>query len=393
MFIDIYKSVIMKNMIKAAVAAVAVIGMAACNDGNRFHVEGNIEGAEDSVLYFENISLEGPVTVDSVKLGADGAFSFSDKGVTSPEFYRLRIGGQMINLSIDSTETIAVKAQYATMPTGYEVSGSEECSRIKELALKQIDLHRRAIALDKDLTLSPSQSRDSLAQMIETYKNDVKNNYIFKNPKAASSYFALFQTLGNFLIFNPRSNREDLKVFAAVATGWDTFYPGTIRGENLHNITIEGMKNERIVAGQEQNIDPAKVSTSGVIEITLPDNKGTDRRLTSLKGKVVILDFHVFATDESPARILLLRELYNKYHSRGLEIYQVALDGDEHFWKQQTAALPWICVRDADGLNSQILALYNVQGLPEYFLIDRNNSLVSRSVQIKDIEAEIEKLL
>lgn len=390
---DTYKSLIMKNMIRTAAAVVAVLGFAACNDGNKFHVEGNIEGAEDSVLYFENISLEGPVTVDSVRLGADGAFSFSDKGTTSPEFYRLRIGDQIINLSVDSTETIGVKAQYATMPTDYEVTGSEECKRIKELALKQIDLHRRAIALNRDLTLSPSQSRDSLASMIETYKNDVKNNYIFKDPKAASSYFALFQTLGNYLIFNPRSNRDDIKVFAAVATGWDTFYPGTTRGENLHNITIEGMKNERIVAGQEQRIDPEKISTSGVIEIKLPDNKGTERSLTALKGSVVLLDFHVFATDESPKRILLLRELYNKYHSRGFEIYQVSLDGDEHFWKQQTAALPWISVRDADGLNSQTLVMYNVQGLPEYFLIDRSNNLVSRSVQIKDIEAEIEKLL
>lgn len=384
---------IMKNRIKTAAAVMAVMGLAACDDGNKFRVEGSIEGAEDSVLYFENMSLEGPVLVDSVRLGADGAFDFSDKAATSPEFYRLRIGGQIINLAVDSTETIGVKAQYATMPTDYEVSGSEECQRIKELALKQIGLHHRAIALERDLTLNTSQSRDSLLRMIETYKSDVKTNYIFKDPRAASSYFALFQTLGAYLIFNPRSNSEDLKVFAAVATGWDTFYPGTQRAENLHNITIEGMKNERIVAGQEQQIDPSKISTAGLIEVTLPDNKGVERSLTSLKGKVVILDFHVFATDESPARILLLRELYNKYHSRGLEIYQVALDGDEHFWKQQTAALPWICVRDADGLNSQTLTLYNVQGLPEYFLIDRNNTIVGRSVQIKDIEAEIEKLL
>lgn len=383
----------MRHLIKTAAVVLVTIGMAACDNGDKFHVEGTIGGAEDSLLYFENMSLEGPVTVDSVRLGADGEFSFSDKAAEAPEFYRLRIADQIINLSVDSTETITVKADYATMPTGYEVSGSEECARIKELALKQIDLHRRAMALDNDLTLSAAASRDSLTRMIEAYKDDVKTNYIFKEPKAASSYFALFQTLGNYLLFNPRSNRDDIKVFAAVATSWDTFYPGAIRGENLHNIAIEGMKTERIVADKQQRIDPGKITTSGVIDIQLTDNKGKQRSLTELAGKVVLLDFHLFAADESPARILMLRELYNKYHGRGLEIFQVSLDSDEHFWKQQTAALPWINVRDEDGINSRTLAIYNVQSLPEFFLLDRGNNLVSRSGQIKDVESEIEKLL
>ena len=97
--------------------------------------------------------------------------------------------------------------------------------------------------------------------------------------------------------------------------------------------------------------------------------------------------------DESPARILLLRELYNKYAAQGFEIYQVSLDPDEHFWKQQTAALPWISVRDEDGINSQRIMLYNIQSVPDYFIIDRNNNLVKRAEQMKDLEAEIKKLL
>ena len=84
------------------------------------------------------------------------------------------------------------------------------------------------------------------------------------------------------------------------------------------------------------------MTAAGVIDIKLPDNKGHERSLTELKGKVVLLDFHVFAMDESPKRILMLRELYNKYHAQGLEIYQISLDPNEHFWKQQTAsAVPY----------------------------------------------------
>ena len=89
----------------------------------------------------------------------------------------------------------------------------------------------------------------------------------------------------------------------------------------------------------------------------------------------------------------MLRELYSKYHEQGLEIYQVDLDGNEHYWKQQTSQLPWISVFDASGINSRNLALYNVQQVPEYFLIDRENNLVSRSQQIEDLEKAIEALL
>lgn len=384
----------MRNTFHAFAAAFVAVALISCGKA-KFHVEGSIADAKDSLLYFENIGLQGTVVEDSVRLDASGNFSFSGESPEAPEFYRLRIAGQIINLSVDSTETISVKANYATMPTDYEVGGSEECERIKQLSLMQIDLHNRAIALERNQDLDREAIRDSLMGMVEAYKNKVKTDFIFKSPKAASSYFALFQTLGDYLIFNPRSNSGDIKVFAAVATSWDTFYPGSERGENLHNIAISGMKNERIVEANQANaqIDASKVVTSGLIDISLPDSKGQQRSLSQLQGKVVMLDFHVFATKESPQRILMLRELYSKYHDRGFEIYQVGLDGNEHFWKQQTSALPWISVYDSEGLNSSNLSLYNVNGLPEFFLIDRNNTLISRSSQIKDINQAIEELL
>lgn len=384
----------MKKLFSAAVVVMAAFAFTACSE-KKFHVEGSIDNAKDSLLYFENISLEGPVVIDSVKLDADGTFDFSDKCPEAPEFYRLRIAGQIINISIDSTETVSVKAKMPEMAANYEVSGSEECSKIRDLSLKQIALQNSIIALQKNYSLGTDVINDSISKMLGAYKEEVKNNYIFKEPKAASSYFALFQAIGPYLIFNPRDNRDDIKVFAAVATSWDSFHPGALRGENLHNIAIEGLKTARIIAADQKSmqIDANKVSESGIIDLKLRDNKGNVRTLSELKGKVVLLDFHVFAMDESPKRILMLRELYNKYHAQGLEIYQVSLDSDEHFWKQQTAALPWISVRDANGSSSSILPLYNIQAVPDFFLIDRSNSLVNRASQIKDVDAAIAALL
>lgn len=384
----------MKHIYKAAVVVLAALSVASCNN-NKFTVEGQISGAKDSVLYFENVGLEGINVLDSVKLSDAGDFSFSQDANQAPEFYRLRIADQIINVSIDSTETVQVKGQYPGMASNYTVSGSDNCDKIRELALKQIDLQAKAIALQSNTELGIVKANDSIQTLIDAYKDEVKRNYIYKEPYKAYAYFALFQAIGNYLIFNPRSNKEDIKAFAAVATSWDTYYPHAERGQNLHNIAIEGMKNQRIVESQNADIqvDASKVQEAGVLDIALLDNKGVMRHLTDLKGQVVLLDFHVFAMDESPARIITLRELYNKYHAQGLEIFQVSLDSDEHFWKQQTAALPWINVRDEDGVNSSRLTLYNIQAVPDFFIIDRGNNLVKRAAQIKDLEAEIKALL
>ena len=377
-----------------AVAALATVLLGSC-DNRKFHVDGTIAEAKDSVLYFENMSLDGPVTVDSVKLGDDGAFSFSEKAPDAPEFYRLRIAGQIINLSVDSTETITIKASYPTMATGYTVEGSQECATIKELALKQIDLQSRIIALQRNNSVGFDETRDSIDRMIDAYKQDIKLNYIYKAPMRSSSYFALFQTLGNMLIFNPRENEDDIKAFAAVATSWDTYHPKAVRGQNLHNIAIQGMRNVRIVRNQRaaEMVDASKVRVADLIDISLLDNKGQTRKLTDLKGKVVLLDFHVFGSEGSTKRIMQMRDIYNKYHGRGLEIYQVSLDPDEHFWKTQTAALPWISVRDPNGLQSNNLALYNIQSIPTFFIIGRDNTLKKSDAQIKDLDEEIEALL
>lgn len=379
---------------KYSAIAVSALAMVACNQ-NKFHVTGNITDAKDSVLYFENMSLDGPVVVDSVKLGEDGAFNFSESVEGAPEFYRLRIANHIINVSIDSTETVTFKASYPTMAVNYEVEGSDNCAKIKELSLLQIQLLNQAVAIDRNTTLSMKQTEDSINGLVEAYKQNVKMNYIFKEPNKAYAYFALFQTLGNRLIFNPRASKEDAQVFAAVATSWDTYYPDALRGENLHNIALEGLKTQRIVEANKLGpvIDASKVNVSNIIDVPLLDNKGRKRSLTEFAGKVVLLDFHAFSMEGSTQRIMQLREIYNKYHAQGFEIYQVALDGDEHFWKTQTAALPWVNVWDPNGPQSEYLLRYNVQSIPTFFLIDKTNALYKRDAQIKDLDAEIKSLL
>lgn len=385
------------KVITLALAVAAMAGVTSCNE-KKFHIDGTITGAADSTLYFENMGLDGAVKIDSAKLSEDGTFAFEGTAPTAPEFYRLRIAGQFINIAVDSTETINIKAQYPQMATQYEVSGSEDCQRIKELSLMQSSLQAQVNAIARNPELGAQAVADSVSRIVEAYKTRVKTEYIFKAPMKASSYFALFQTIyaggQPVLLFNPRTSEQDIKVFGAVATSWDTFYPNEKRGENLHNIAIEGMKDVRYLRSQQQaeEIEASKVNTSGILDFTLTDNTGAARSLSSLKGNVVLLDFHLFADQNSMKRIMSLRELYNKYNAQGFQIYQVAIDGDEHFWKTQTAALPWISTR-VDDNTSSVLQMYNVQQVPTFFLLDRSCNVVKRDAQIKDIDAEIKALL
>lgn len=214
----------MKRINTFATTLILAAAMVSCS-GNQFHINGNITEAADSVLYLENMSLNGPVAIDSVKLDASGSFDFAVDANDAPEFYRLRIDRQLISLSVDSTETVSVKASYPVMSSAYEVTGSENCAKIKELALLQMQLQQQVNAIVKNPQLGIEAVNDSIDKVILPYKENIKRNYIYSEPMKAYAYYALFQTIvvgsAEALIFNPRNSEDDVKAFAAVATSWD----------------------------------------------------------------------------------------------------------------------------------------------------------------------------
>lgn len=384
-------------MKKLFVMALVAAALGACDSEPKFKVEGDVKDADGKMLYLEASALEGIVPLDSVKLGSAGSFSFKGARPESPEFYRLRIDDKIINFSVDSTETIRIHAAYPDFATGYTVEGSANSEKIKELSLKQLDLQNKVDGLYQAMqnhTLGVDVFQDSLTSLMKRYKNEVKINYIFAAPNTAAAYFALFQKVNNYLIFDPLNSRDDIKCFAAVATSLNNFYPHADRSKNLYNIVIKGMKNTRTPQQQTVELpDEVQVTETGVIDINLRDMKGNAHKLTDLKGKVVILDFTVYQSAVSASHNYMLRDLYDKYASRGLEIYQVSLDADEHYWKTTADNLPWVCVRDANGIYSSVAAAYNVQNVPTLFLINRNNELSARGETIKDLDAAVQKLL
>ena len=373
-------------------AALLFAGVTACNNEPAFKVQGEVTDAADKMLYLEQTGLDGIVALDSVELGSNGTFSFSAARPEAPDFYRLRIEDKVINFSVDSTETVEVKADYKNFATDYKIQGSESNQKIKELVLLQTDLQERVNKLAQS-GIPVGIVQDSLSRMVNAYKNNVKRNYIFVGPNKPYAYFALFQVLNGYMIFDPLNNKEDVKCFAAVATSMNNLYPHADRSRNLYNMVIKGMKNTRAPQVKPLDIPADKIQETSIIDIPLMDINGTTRHLIDLKGKVVLIDFTAYGSAESGARNLLLREIYDKYAPQGLEIYQISLDTDEHFWKTAADNLPWICVRDPQGPYSTYVNLYGVTKLPTAFLVSRNNELSMRIGEKTNLEEAIKKLL
>lgn len=370
----------------------ALLCAVGCTQSPQATIEGHIDEATDKVLYLDYIGVEQTTVADSVRLDESGAFRFRVPQPECFDFYRLRIGREVVYLSVDSTEILNITATLPTMSVGYNVAGSEDNLMLKQLVHKQREL-QQAMQQTIQNASSISIAQESINALVQNYKNEVRMEYIYPNPGKPYAYFALFQRLGGQYIFDPTATRDDIRCFAAVATNLDLFYPEAERTKNLKSIALKGMRNTRPAQPVDYSALEGKITEASIIDIELPDIDGAVRRLTDLKGKVVMLDFNVYGHPQSSARVLVMRELYDKYVAQGLEIYQVSLDGDEHFWKTAVENIPWVCVRSIDAPYSKEANLYGVQELPTYFLINRAGEVVMRDAMVEDLEKELKRLL
>ncbi|MBR5935766.1 MAG: AhpC/TSA family protein [Bacteroidaceae bacterium] len=366
---------------------------------DRFTLNGQVVEADGKTLYLDRIALDKVEVLDSVKLDAEGMFSFNP---VAPEecfdFYRLRIDNKVVNLIIDSTETVTVTASLPVMQIAYNVEGSENCSRLKDLVMRQIgflqDLRRVSSQYHSpDRTILQQQ----INEMVDVFKSDIMTEFILPSPGSPCAYYALFMSINGQLLFNPQSERQDAKCFAAVATQMDMLYPDAVRTAHLHNVALKGMVK---TSPSRNNVSPEAiqqfenmVEEIGLIDIELPDYNGKVQKLSDQEGKVILLDFTVYKANYSPNYILMLKNLYNKYADQGFTIYQISFDSDKSFWLNTATNLPWVCVYDESGVYSQNLKSYNVTQLPAVFLIDRDGNIVDRPEKTDELDEKIARLL
>lgn len=365
----------------------------ACNNSSDFIVKGVVAGADGQLMYLENVGISNVVTLDSIKLAPGGKFKFTEKRPEYPDFYRLRLNNQLINFAVDSTETISFVADAGTFATSYSVEGSENSKAIKAITLAQLDANQAISRLRKeyeDKMISDTTYRMKVLAAADAYK-EVARKYIYSAPMSTAAYFALFQQIDGLLFFD-LYDRKDVKAYGAVATSYNHTYPESPRSKHLYNLTLQSMK----VLRAQRPVDYSNVETKEIsfLDIELPDVRGEVVKLSTVApGRVVLINFTAYQTEWSPALNMALGELYTKYHDQELEIYQVSLDSDFHFWRNGASNLPWVTVHDPQSVYSQVAGLYNVKQLPALFILDRKGNLVKRVEDVKKLEADVKAVL
>jgi len=379
-------------MKKVVILVVVLLGFISCKQNNRFHVSGVVKDAAGQLLYIEHAGLLKTTVLDSVKLSADGEFSFKADRPAYPDFYRLRLNDKVITFAVDSCEEIVFQAKDKNFATDYTVSGSVQSAQIQLLRKSLMRIQTKADALHPDMDAATKNAKiEEIKHDIDVHKEMAKK-LILDNPGSTAAYFAIYQKVNDAYLFSPYV-KEDKPFCAAVATSYNAYMPDYERTKNLYSLVMDAIRAERSIKAKEQWNDVLAKAGKGYIDIDLKDRKNVAHKLSAIEGKVVLIDFSAYESKESVDYTFSLRDLYNKYHSRGFEIYQISLDQNKELWEKSVENIPWICVRDENGPNSSYAASYNLSSIPTSFLMDKKGNIISRSPGFDELSGLIAKSL
>ena len=382
----------MKNMsrfskILSCAAALAL----AVSCGRTAKITAVVADAPSSDVIVKLLDINRFEVLDTVALDKTGKLTYKvdvEKG--QPEFiYLFRGETRIASLILNAGDNVTVTAD----TTGkYTVEGSEESVKLAEVEREYSAVLSRmtALAYRIDEAINPEYAMELRSQLgkeyVSYYRSRVK--YVMENSRSLSVVPIFYQVLGTELpLFGLTTDAIHMR---NAADSLELVYPESkyvkaLRNEADRRFGYLELQN-RIVAASEVAYP----------EIELPDTKGQKRKLSEVDAKVVML---AFWTAEDAAQKMfnldILKPVYEEFHSKGFEIYQVSLDVDKGLWAQvvKEQQLPWISVCDSRGAASDYVTLYNLPGVPAFFII-ANGELVDGSViDEKSLRSIIKKYL
>ncbi|MDE6858101.1 MAG: TlpA family protein disulfide reductase, partial [Alistipes sp.] len=267
----------------------------------------------------------------------------------------------------------------------YTVEGSEESSLLRDFYRGYIEGLRNLDKIAQSLPDEADARREVLKRYTEEYYRIKREQlrFIVENKDRMAAVYALYQRVpGDQNLFN---GDGDIIYYRTVADAVEERYPTSPY--------IPALRSE--VARIEARINLAQqITESKYPDIELPDMYGRKVRLSSLDGKVVLIDFWSAELGNSNALNAELKEIYERYAERGFEIYQVSVDTSKQTWIStvQEQALPWISVCDFKGEASPVVGIYNVRKLPSNFLLDSEGSIAGKDLYGSQLEKKLQEL-
>lgn len=366
-----------------------------CKNNNNFIVSGIITHAEGKSIFLEQLHVSSSEILDSAKIDKKGLFKF--EGHTSiPSYFLLKMSAdKFIYLLVDSAENITVNADYVNFSQQYDVEGSLGSILVKELNDKLNNTRHKLDSLRSlnKLYLGNPEYETMKIQWNEEYKRIVdeqvtfSQNFVMNNPFSMASILALYQ---KFSMNDPGYIIGDLQTMKTAASALHSIYPESDHVKALYANTRKLMEDEKNAKIQKY----IQENGSNSPDIVLPDPDGKEIALSSLLGKVVLVQF--WAAADGGSRIInpVLAELYAKYKRKGFEIYQVSIDENRIEWVDaiDNDKLTWINVGDMKGSVSAT-SVYNVKTIPYNYLLDKDGLIIAQDLKGPALDRALKKLL
>lgn len=367
--------------------SLSVILLLSFCDGNKknssFQLKGTLSDSKAETLYLEKLGSSKQVIIDSVILDENGNFEFTNY---TPKigFYRIKTNDKnFAMLVLDSTDKVTITGSVKDLGNTFKVEGSPETTIFIEYNNLSKSRDIKLDSLNKEFQLlmetnkMDSKRMDSLSAIFEGPYNSIINqtntlmvDKISKNTNMYSSIMAI-QAL------DPDKYSD---LYKSLDAGLSKKFPNDKNVIMFHEVV------ERMLSTNVGQFAP---------EISLPSPDGKEIALSSLKGKLVLIDFWASWCGPCRKEMPNVVKIYSKFKNKGFEIYGVSLDQDKEKWMEAITkdGINWPQVSDLKYWDNVAAKIYNVQGIPYTVLIDKDGKIIAKNLRGQELEKKIAEVL
>ena len=367
--------------------SLSVILLLSFCDGNKknssFQLKGTLSDSKAETLYLEKLGSAKQVIIDSVILDENGNFEFTNY---TPKigFYRIKTNDKnFAMLVLDSADKVTITGSVKDLGNTCKVEGSSETTIFIEYNNLSKSSEIKLDSLNKEFQVLMETNKmdsirmDSLSAIFEAPYNSIINqsntlmvDKISKNTNMYSSIMAI-QAL------DPDKYSD---LYKSLDAGLSKKFPKDKNVIMFHEVV------ERMLSTNVGQFAP---------EISLPSPDGKEIALSSLKGKLVLIDFWASWCDPCRKEMPNVIKIYSKFKNKGFEIYGVSLDQDKKKWMEAITkdGINWPQVSDLKYLDNVAARIYNVQGIPYTVLIDKDGKIIAKNLRGQELEKKIAEVL
>ena len=363
------------KFITTAAVSLLVLFIGACTGGGSSAIKGKITGGEGQTIYLERLVNNRWGRTDSTVIAADGTFNMVPQQSLELDFYRVVLNDRdFIVLVADSTESIEINGEAGKLNGNATVKGSEQTLSLREFE-KSVDkffTDEEAALVALQTEASPERQAQLRDQVISIRKErtDHIKSWLQSN-SATPPALAVVQML------DPKGEQATFRKVL------DDLKPAM--GHSMHYKLLKQQVDRYALKGAEPQDDGtppgAKISVGNPVpDIVMPDPNGKVRKLSDLKGKVVLIDFWASWCGPCRRENPNVVEVYNKYKKEGFEVFSVSLDKSADPWKQAITQdkLTWPNhVSDLKFWESKAAQDYGVHSIPFPVLIDKEGKVIA----------------